>query len=151
MKNVKSLILLLLLSMAIFMTSCNNEVPEEMAIEVVPDEYAVATLDQVDYFTLNLVKYDTDSVEKLKNEQFVPYTELLPNYKLKKGEVLWLDDMEPGLYALSGNVCSSNGSILGSVKGKSDNMFYSTMQGRNIIIVEEDTPTVIKLVIEFIH
>ena len=151
MKHIKSLLLLLLLPMAIFMTSCNNEVPEEMAIEVIPDEYAAATLDQVDYFTLTLYKYDTDSVEVVKYDQMVTSTELLPNYKLNKGEVIWLDDMEPGLYALSGNVCSSNGSILGSVKGKSDNMFYSTMQGRNIIIVEEDTPTVIKLVIEFTH
>ncbi len=144
MKHIKSLLLLLLLPMAIFMTSCNNEVPEEMAIEF--DEYLFgdreSILEQIDYFMLTLYKVTPDA-----NTTYDP---VRPNIRLNKGDILMLDGLEPGLYELSGwcYQYTDEGepqALTYNVTGKTDNMYsYSYYE---FIEIDEFTPVVVRLCI----
>ncbi|MBR6154202.1 MAG: hypothetical protein IKQ43_07175 [Treponema sp.] len=148
MKHIKSLLLLLLLPMAIFMTSCNNEVPEEFAVEIDPESLALYSLDDLDFFKINLDYYpNLNNVEEMPQP---PETyPILDGEVLKKGDVLRLEEMKPGLYKLGGYMYNSNGDYIGSIKGKSNNMVWSNIEWAYLIVVEPEMPTIIKLVVSF--
>lgn len=166
MKTVK-LLILLLIPAAMFFTSCENELPEELFyIEETPDITNQSyTLSDVDYFVLELYKLNPNPTTVPGVPANDPYNELLPyDIRLEKGEVLRLEGLEPGYYRLTGNAYKINRNYnpetyeytslpedaefiyVGAVSGKSDRMYYFDANNTNYIIVEEYSPVIIKLV-----
>ena len=144
MKNVKSLILMLLIPLAAVFMGCENEIPEEMAIEFDENLFGdrESILEQIDYFMLTLYKVTPDA-----NTTYDP---VRPNIRLNKGDILMLDGLEPGLYELSGwcYQYTDEGEpqeLTYNVTGKTDNMYsYSYSE---FIEIDEFTPVVVRLCI----
>ena len=106
MKPLKTLLYLLLIPFAIFLTSCNNEIPEEFLIiaDSFPGSYS---LDDVDYFEIIINKVPEGGEVFSEQPIFDPDVEITfipPVFegRLYKGDVLRLGDLEPGKYELSG-------------------------------------------------
>ena len=169
MKTVK-LLLLLLIPAALFFASCQNELPEETFFI---EEYVYPNggdphyhLSDVDYFELELRKLNPNpTIVAGVPETNDPYNELLPyDIHLEKGEVLRLEGLEPGYYKINGFAYKINEDYnhetyeesglpddaefiyVGAVSGKSDRMYHFDINNTNYIIVEEDSPVIIKLV-----
>ncbi|MBR6154198.1 MAG: hypothetical protein IKQ43_07155 [Treponema sp.] len=155
MKLIKSLLCLLLIPFALFLTSCNNEIPEDFVIEFIPyDDEDSYTPDDVDYLELTLNKEPDD--EGGENNQG---TNIPPVFegRLYKGEILQLGDLEPGRYTLEGTARKITGTdfdwIVGSVYAVSDKMETEIIEdGRdtiynNYLIIDEFSPTVVKLIV----
>ena len=163
MKLIKSLLFLLLIPFALFLTSCNNEIPEDFVIEFIPydGEYGF-TVDDVDYLELTLNKEpDDDGGEELINgffpNQDVPYIPPVFQGRLYKGEILQLNDLKPGRYTLEGyaykTVEDDDDWRVGSVYAISDKMETEIIEdGRdtiynNYLIIDEFSPTMVKLIV----
>ena len=169
MKTVK-LLLLLLIPAAMFFASCQNELPEEtFFIEeyVYQNDTQSYHLSDVDYFELELRKLNPNStIVAGVAETNDLYNELLPyDIHLEKGEILRLEGLEPGYYKINGFAYKINEDFnpatynplwsnpndgpfieVGSIAGKSDRMYHFNMNNTDYIIVEEDSPVIIKLV-----
>lgn len=152
MKQVKSLILMLLIPLAMFLGSCSNELEEELMVEV---EYysdnPTHTIDDIDYFIIKLKKYD-DTIPFDPTSFSGPYREL-KTQRLEKGEILRLENsLEPGLYLLEGYAYDHDNYIICNIYGKSSNMTTLMVNEGNtvpkdFIVVEPGVPAIIKLVI----
>ncbi len=152
MKQVKSLILMLLIPLTMFLGSCSNEaMEEEFVIEADPN--SSMPIDQenpfvnVDYFGLEFYKVvgnrDTEAGYYIGDD---PLDILVYEGKLFKGDVLRLENLEPGKYYITGNAYKIDDEYVfdvGSITGKSNNM------DDEFIVVERGVPTVIKLVVFF--
>ncbi len=155
MKLIKSLLCLLLIPFALFLTSCNNEIPEDFVIEFIPyDDEDSYTPDDVDYLELTLNKEPDD--EGGENNQG---TNIPPVFegRLYKGEILQLGDLEPGKYTLEGAARKITGTdfdwIVGSVYAVSDKMVTENWgselrpEPHTFIIVDDFSPTMVKLIV----
>ena len=167
MKTVK-LLILLLIPAALFFTSCENELPPETFLVeefVYPNDTQSYHLSDIDYFELELRKLNLNpTIVAGVAETNDPYNELLPyDIHLEKGEILRLEGLEPGYYKINGFAYKINEDFnsatydplwsdpndgpfieVGSIAGKSDRMYH--FNGTDYIIVEEDSPVIIKLV-----
>ena len=153
MKHIKSLLLLLLLPMAIFMTSCNNEVPEEFLFELDPASSDLRTLDDIEFVLLTLRKVPDEEIDD--SQQFQPgvlvgiveeYPSIFRDKRLNKGELLILEDLEPGKYRLTGtayevNALNGESYGIGNITGEADKM-----DEHGNIIIDDFSPTIVKLV-----
>lgn len=149
--KIRKLLVLFLIPAALFFVSCENEIPEEFQIELSENmsmngANLDSILEQFDYFKLNLYK-----VSEELNGNGVPndYEIKFLDQRLNKGDILRLDDLEPGLYELSGGTyyLDENGyeNLNYNVKGKSNKM--ATLGYNEYIVVDEDSPTIVRLVI----
>ena len=166
MKPLKTLLYLLLIPFAIFLTSCNNEIPEEFLIiaDSSPGSYS---LDDVDYFEIIINKVPEGGEVFSEQPIFDPDVEITfipPVFegRLYKGDVLRLGDLEPGKYELSGwakHVDENGGDpwTVGEVIGISDKMETEIIEeGRdtiynNYLIIDEFSPTVVKLIVSLYY
>lgn len=159
MKTVK-LLLLLLIPAALFFASCQNELPEETFFI---EEFVYTNgggshyhLSDVDYFELNLQKWNPAMLGIAGNNS--PDEIIQPYIHLEKGEILRLEGLEPGYYKISGSAYKINEDYnpttgdefsieqVGTVVGKSDRMHRFEGSGSSYIIIDEDSPVIIKLV-----
>ncbi len=165
MKLIKSLLCLLLIPFALFLTSCNNEIPEDFVIEFIPfDGEGGFTVDDVDYLELTLNKEpDDEGGEEINGNVAYPFNQIVsvisPVFqgRLYKGEILQLGDLEPGRYTLEGyaykTVEDDDDWRVGSVYAISDKMETEligdgrTVQIHNYIIIDEFSPTMVKLLV----
>ena len=144
---------MLLIPLAMFLGSCSNEaMEEEFVIEADPN--SSMPIDQenpfvnVDYFGLKFYKVvgnrDTEAGFYIEDD---PLDILVYEGKLFKGDVLRLENLEPGKYYITGNAYKiyddENDFEVASITGKSNNM------DDEFIVVERGVPTVIKLVVFF--
>lgn len=153
MKHIKSLLLLLLLPMAIFMTSCNNEVPEEFLFELDPASSDLRTLDAIEFVLLTLRKVPDEEIDDSQQAQLGVLSDIVEEYpaifrdkRLDKGELLILEDLEPGKYRLTGtayevNALNGASNGIGNITGKADKM-----DEHGNIIIDDISPTIVKLV-----
>lgn len=132
--------------MAALFSSC-EDIPEELAVEVeIPDymdyfDDSYNPWESIDYVLLTLYKVNNSGGQGAND--FGP--PIFQDFRLNKGDVLRLEDVEPGIYSLSGVAYAISGedgySIPGYIYGKSNKM-----NGSESFIVEEGVPTVVKLV-----
>lgn len=147
------LLVLFLIPAALFFVSCENEIPEEFQIEL--SEYLSGAdldsiLEQVDFFKFDIYKISEIQTDNgtYQQEDYEPF---LPDIRLYKGDILRLDDLEPGLYRLRGQLYEvdeyGEEQMLYSyyVEGKSNKMV--TVESFDYIVVDDDSPSVVKLVI----
>lgn len=160
--KIAKLLLLLLIPAALFFASCQNELPEEtFFIEefVYTNNTQSYHLSDADYFELELRKLNPNpTIVPGVPGNNDPYNELLPyDIRLEKGEILRLEGLEPGYYKISGSAYKINEDYdpatgdesfiqVGSIAGKSDRMYHFNVNNTDYIIVEEDSPVIIKLV-----
>ena len=151
--KIRKLLVLFLIPAALFFVSCENEIPEEFQIELSEYLYGAdldSILEQVDFFKFNIYKIseiqtDNGTYQQEDDEPF------LPDIRLYKGDILRLDDLEPGLYRLRGELYEvdedGEEQMLFSyyVEGKSNKMV--TVDYFDYIVVDDDSPSVVKLVI----
>ena len=152
MKHVKSLILMLLIPLTMFLGSCSNDLEEEFTIEVIEDPYSSYTIDDIDYFRLWLSRipenYNPDAAIMGGEGASVPR---LTGERLDKGDILRLKDLEPGYYSLTGTAYKSQEGeeieyeAVGNVEGISDKM--KEIVGQQCFIVEQGKPVIVKLVV----
>ena len=140
MKNVKSLILMLLIPLAAVFMGCVDNIQQDLIVEIEESsDYGDSpyNMDDVEYFELFLYTYSD-------------WEPILQGDILKKGDVLWLDNLEPGLYSLSGGAGMGDLQI-GTVSWKSDKMVEIPINGTcdRYIVVDDISPTVVKLVVTF--
>ena len=152
--KIRKLLVLFLIPLALFFVSCENEIPEEFQIELSENMSMNGMdldeiLEQVDFFKFNIYKISEIQTDNgtYQNEGDGPF---LSDIRLYKGDILRLDDLEPGLYELSGfcYYIDDNGDEYQStytVTGKSNKM--ATLGYYEYIVVDEDSPTIVKLVI----
>ena len=140
------LLVLFLIPLALFFVSCENEIPEEFQIELSEYLYGAdldSILEQIGYFNLNLYKISeiqTDNGPSIDSEL------LFPDIILNKGDILKLDGLEPGLYELNGQAWSISGDyVVYGIVGKSNKMV--TVNDYDYIVVDDDSPTIVKLVL----
>ncbi|MBO4320380.1 MAG: hypothetical protein J5857_07915 [Treponema sp.] len=150
--KIRKLLVLFLIPVTLFFVSCENEIPEEFQIELSENmsmngANLDSILEQVDYFKLNLFKvFEYESV----NGPTVGYSEVFFDLRLNKGDILRLDGLEPGLYELTGNPYRINEygeeeQSTYNVTRKSNKM--ATLGYYEYIVVDEDSPTIVRLVI----
>ena len=161
MKKVRFIIFLLLIPFAIFLSSCNNDIPEEFLLEV--DPASTANYDtndpfrDIDYFLLTLYKVDLDEVVTEPTAGTASTvssgTPIFTNERLNKGDVMRLENLEPGYYSLDVQMVGfySPYFVNGSVTVKSNNSItVPTDNGGSTeyIVIEPDVQTIIKFVIK---
>ena len=164
MKLKISFVLLLLVPFALFFTSCENEIPEEFLI-IAPSSPDTYCLEDVDYFEIWVNKVP-EGGEDYSGQQIFPMgqeiTYIPPVFegRLYKGDVLRLGDLEPGKYELFGRAKKYFAETdylgtIGEVRGISDKM-ETVITGsernptiNNYLIIDEFSPTVVKLVVSF--
>lgn len=145
MKHVKSLILMLLIPLTMFLGSCSNELEEELMVEV---EYygdfeddIKSVLDMIDYFELDLFPVPEEG-EELEESDFVLFGE-----KLYRGDVLRLENLEPGKYHIDGCAYQIQDEDDSLVDRVSVSFTGNTMDDDDNFLVERGLPTIIKMVI----
>lgn len=166
MKKVRFIIFLLLIPFAIFLSSCNNDIPEEFLLEVDPTSTGYYDpndpFNDIDYFLLTLWKVDLDgdSVPVLGNLSGGLSTYDVPpifaNERLNKGDVMRLENLEPGYYKMEATV--HNNAYQGlenrrNVTVKSNNSITVYDSDGNLteyIVIEPDVQTIIKFVIKIL-
>ena len=141
MKNVKSLILMLLIPLVAVFMGCVDNIQQDLIVEIEENsDYGESpfNMDDVEYFKLYLYKY-------------LDWEPILQGDILKKGDVLWLDNLEPGLYSLSGDACDIHDNRIGFISWKSDKMkgFETNSWTDYYILIDDISPTVVKLVVTF--
>ena len=152
----KVLALILVIMSLVCFVSCENELTEDFVVEIDPVSlsYSYYTVDEIDFFLLDLLKIpDSVVIGFRKNPEFYwtpePSDYVFEQKRLNKGDVLRLDNLEPGFYSLGGSIYKVTDSepfeqYIGWVTGKSNNMDED-----GYIIVERGIPTVIKLYVSF--
>lgn len=145
MKNVKSLILMLLIPLAAVFMGCVDNIQQDLIVEIEENsEYdSPYNMDDVEYFRIYLYAFDGyNGIDK-------------GAYLLKKGEILCLEDLEPGLYTLFGYAHNKDGNSLAYISYKSDKVGIgiSQMGGgtTECILIDDISPTVVKLVVRFMN
>lgn len=165
MKKVRFIIFLLLIPFAIFLSSCNNDIPEEFLLELDPDSTEPYNHDDpfndIDYFLLTLYKVDLDGDSTVGNAggnavstSGVP--PIFANERLNKGDVMRLENLEPGYYKMEATV--HNNAYQGleyhrNVTVKSNNSITVHDPDGNLteyIVIEPDVQTIIKFVIKIL-
>ena len=164
MKKVRFIIFLLLVPFAIFLSSCNNDIPEEFLLELDPTSSPNAysaddPFGEIDYFLLTLNKVDLDEVVTEQTAgvlSTVSYgTPIFVNERLNKGDVMRLENLEPGYYSLyvqMVGVYPPYYTVHGYVTVKSNNSITVYDPNGNLteyIVIEPDVQTIIKFVTTF--
>lgn len=173
MKNIFGMAAAILMAAfgLVSLTSCENELAEQFTVEVVGDIPAGFDgdnpLKELDYFTLTLERIPEDVVAidfgngfpGASNNPFDvvdPDNIIFWNKKLYKGDILRLDNLEPGKYKLRASAYKASdgddeelgdpffGNSVGSVLVECNNM-----DEFGNIIVERGYPIVIKLIVKF--
>ena len=164
MKKVRFIIFLLLIPFAIFLSSCNNDIPEEFLLEVDPTSPGYYDpndpFKDIDYFLLTLYKEDLDEVETDTIAGAVSTvssgTPIFTNERLNKGDVMRLENLEPGYYKMEATVHNNAYQGLENrrhVTVKSNNSITVHDADGNpteYIVIEPDVQTIIKFVIRIL-
>ncbi|MBO4320761.1 MAG: hypothetical protein J5857_09880 [Treponema sp.] len=143
---------ILLFPIILLLTSCENNIPVEFIIEEEESEYdGMYHLEDAEYFIINL--QTVHEMEETPNQIWpqqgvwgiVP-PDILDHVRLNKGDILRLDNLEPGKYDLWGTAYgqqpyNDEPIMVGDITGKSDKM-----DDAGHIIVDDFSPTIVKLV-----
>jgi hypothetical protein len=147
------LLVLFLIPVALFFVSCENEIPEEFLFELDPASSDLRTLDDIEFVLLTLRKVpdeEIDDSQLVQPEGGIYIVEeqhpIFSNKRLDKGELLILEDLEPGKYRLTGtayevNALNGESNSIGNITGKADKM-----DEHGNIIIDDFSPTIVKLV-----